>query len=104
MRPIRPLRGHLLVQQDKPKEKVGAIFVPQGSEEWPPLATVVRLGQPALDKSGNEISFAVVVGDRVLFKRRAATALSPDVRESAEWQDLIVLVEDDIVGVVTEES
>lgn len=106
-RNVIPPRGCVLVRQDAKQDQTKTgLHLPQGSETWPPYGTVVRLGSPARDKFGREIPFELTVGDRVLFARRAASALHPDSREGdSEFSDLLVLREDrDIIGIVTEDN
>lgn len=87
----------MLVRQDKVQEKAGSLFVPQGSEYYPPIGTVLAIG--AVD---HPPGFAV--GDRVYFKRQADSALVPDAREICmtheEWQDLVMLSIDNVLMVI----
>lgn len=102
---IAPIHDQILVKQDPPKEKIGMLYVPQGEEEYPPIATVLKVGPGKYDATGQRLPLDVKPGDRVLFKRRGMTALIPDSREGGreEWKDVLVLREDDILGVVEEE-
>lgn len=107
-RPPRPIHDQVLVRQDRPSERVGRaglIYAPQGEEHWPPFATVVAVGPGATDRFGERVPPGVAAGDRVLFKRRADTSLSPDSREGSTpgWEDLLMLRESDILGVVEPE-
>lgn len=97
---LRPIHDQILVQQDRPKEKLASgLYVPDTAERalQEDLATVVLVGPKVLE---------VNAGDRVLFKRRPCTALIPDEREGGpeEWKDLLMLRETDIIGVVTNEA
>ena len=88
---MRPIKDNVLVKQDAKENKVGSLFVPQGNEHYPNFGTVLAIGSKVVD---------VKVGDRVLFKRKPASALNPDSRESAEYVDLLMLPEDHILAIV----
>jgi co-chaperonin GroES (HSP10) len=94
----RPLQNRVLVKQDPPKDKIGSLYTPQGSEVYPEFGTVLAIGPKVVED--------IRVGDRVLFKRQADTALNPDAREgdAQGWKGLLMLREDAIIGIVTEES
>lgn len=47
---------------------------------------------------GTDPKISVAVGDRVTFKRRPASALWE--RAGDEWEDLLMLREEDIIGVI----
>lgn len=99
-----PIKDQVLVRQDPPKEKVGSgvLFAPQGSEEYPPMGTVLKVGPGKVGPGGGRIPLDVKPGDRVMFKRKPGSALVPDAREGDErgWKDLLVLTEDDILLVL----
>lgn len=106
-RRVRPIHDQILVKQDPPRAmtKSGLLHVPDGLETWPPIATVIEVGPGRRDAGGQRVEPDVQIGDRVLFKRRASTALEPDSREpDPEWPDLIMLEEADIIGVVCDEQ
>lgn len=96
---IRAIRDQVLVRQDRPAERLkSGLYVPDrcARELQDDFGTVEGVGPKVLD---------VRVGDRVLFRRRADTALIPDKREGGrpEWIDLLVLRESDIIGVVEDD-
>ena len=95
-RTVRPLKNKLIVQQDAPKTMLRGLHLPQGTRElYEDLGTVIAAGADVKD---------VVAGDRVLFKRRPGSALNPDSREGvSDLDNLLVLLEEDILGVVTDE-
>jgi co-chaperonin GroES (HSP10) len=97
---LRPIHDQILVRQDPVKEKLDSgLYLPDVASRalQEDLATVLTVGPGALE---------VQVGDRVLFKRRAGTALISDPREGGpeEWTDLLMLRETDIIGVVSDEA
>jgi chaperonin GroES len=104
---IRPINDCFYVQQDPVKDKIGSglLFAPQGSEEWPPIGTVIAVGPGRRDERGELVPLEVKVGDRVMFRRRASSALHPDSREVDERGlfGIVRLQEDDLVGIVEEE-
>ncbi len=104
-----PIRDQILVRQDPPNDRVGSglLYAPQGSEEWPPLGTVLRVGPGKWNREGTaRVAPEVKPGDRVLFKRKPDSALVPDTREGDPngWRDLVMLTEDYIIGIVEDES
>ena len=101
---IQPIQDFFFVKQDRIKDKIGSgiLFAPQGAEEWPPTGTVIACGPGRIDSSGEKIPLLVKVGDRILFKRRAASALFPDHRETDERGlfGIVRLQEADIMGII----
>ena len=107
-RSIRPIGSMVLVRQDPEQETTsGGLIMPQGvRDRWNNFATVLAVG-PGTTMPGGWLSQPDVnVGDRILFIRRAGTALIPDSREGGpeEFKDLLMLAESDIIGVVTPEK
>lgn len=93
---LRPIKDQVLVRQDAVPNKLhSGLYVPDACarELQEDFGVVLAVGPRVVD---------VRVGDRVLFQRRACTALIPDRRfpGPAEWKDLLMLRETDIVGVV----
>lgn len=85
------------MRQDPPREISQWIVAPNDMKDWPPTGTVVAVG--SLNKD-------VVVGDRVLFRRRPASALVQDDRnpdQQEHWKGLVRLHADDILGLVEDE-
>lgn len=90
---MRATGSKVIVRQDDPKKKIGALFVPQGKEEYPNIGVVVSVG-PKVQEN-------VRVGDRVLFKRSPESALAGGWgREGDEFHGLIALPEDCIMAVL----
>ena len=107
---VRPIGNGVLVRQDRPQEKVGReglIYAPQGSEDWPNIGTVIAVGPGKVNDHGVRVAMdeGLVPGARVMFQRKPSSALEPDPREGnkPEWKDLLVLTEDDILGIIVEE-
>lgn len=104
----RPFADQILVRQDPPIKKIGSglLVAPEGSEKWPPTATIVAVGPGIARADGMRVAMDpdLVPGTRVVIRRRAATALVPDGRAAhlspPEFKDLIMLREDDILMVI----
>lgn len=106
--PITPIKDQVIVRQDAPREKLDSgLYLPQGHRDlYEDFGTVLAVGPGRFTEGGHRIPMDVKVGDRVLFKRRPATALNRDSRETnpKEWENILVLKEDDILGVVEVDS
>lgn len=76
---------------------IGSLYVPSvADKEYPPLAEVLAVGSKVSVDCPQP-------GARVLFKRRPASALIQDNRDPdqpAEWENMLMLREEDILGVV----
>ncbi len=92
---IKPLGARVLVKRlDAEEVSAGGIVLPDSAKEKPQEAEVVSLGTGGKDENGNDISFTVKVGDKVLISKYGGT----DVKVNGE--DLLILSESDILGVV----
>ncbi len=113
-RTIRPIQDYFFLRQDPVKDRIGEglLYAPQGSEEWPPTGTVIAVGpgriSPPCPKcgvsAGERVPLEIKVGDRIMFKRRAGSALFPDHREIDERKlfGILRLQEIDIVAFLDE--
>ncbi len=88
---MRVLGKNVLVQQDAAESMRGSLFLPQGKEDYPNFGTVVNVGPGVVD---------VKAGDRVLFKRKPASAIWPEALAFEEGWGLLVLPDDHILAVV----
>lgn len=96
----RPLGNRLIVRQQEWQNKVGSLFIPDGAREGYENVAEIRAIGPRVDAS-----LDLKVGDRVMFKRKAGSALLPDPREvgaeeRAKLKDLLVLEDSDLIAVV----
>ena len=91
---MRVTGKRVMVRQDASENKVGALYVPQGSERYPNFGTVVSVGAEVAE---------IKAGDRVLFQRKPSTAVAPDARPGDEYYGILVLPEDHILAVVVED-
>jgi chaperonin GroES len=90
MRTIRPIKDRVLVRQDPAKEMTnGGLYLPDATRELNvDVGTVLAAGPDVK---------SVTVGDRVMFTRRPASHLG---EVSEEWQDLLMLRDEDMNGVL----
>ncbi len=93
---FRPLHDRVLARRIKQEEKsAGGIIIPDTAKEKPIEAEIISVGPGARDESGNVRSMDVKPNDRVLFAKWSGT----EVKINGE--DLLILKESDILGVVT---
>ncbi len=92
---LRPLHDRVLVRRIEADTKTaGGIIIPGTAQEKPMEGEIVAIGNGARDEAGKVIPLDVKTGDRVLFAKWAGT----EVKVGGE--DLIVMQEKDIMGVV----
>ena len=95
MASIKPLGQRVLVKRLEADEvSAGGIVLPDTAQEKPQEAEVVSLGTGGKDENGNDFSFSVSTGDKVLISKYGGT----DVK--VEGQDLLIISESDILGVI----
>lgn len=93
---IKPLGDRVLVRHLEEDEQVqGGIIIPDSAKEKPQEAEVVALGTGKKDESGKAVDFEVKVGDRVIVSKYGGTEVKLD------GQKLLLLREDDILGIVS---
>ncbi|MBK67238.1 MAG: co-chaperone GroES [Rickettsiales bacterium] len=92
---LRPLHDRVLVKRIEAETKTaGGILVPETAKEKPMEGEVMAVGNGGRDDAGKAIAMEVKEGDRVLFAKWAGT----EVKVNGE--DMIVMKESDIMGVV----
>ena len=92
---FRPLHDRVLVERVKEDSKTaGGIIIPDTAKEKPSEGVVVAVGPGARDDSGKVTALDVKKGDRVLFGKWGGTEVTID------GQDLLIMKESDIMGVV----
>ena len=91
---MKVLKKNVLIRQDPPSEMRGALYVPQGKEEYPNFGTVLDVGGEVED---------VKVGDRVIFQRKPGSAIYPEARKGDEYYGILVLPDEHILAVFDEE-
>ena len=94
---VRPLHDRVLVKRVEGEEKTkGGIIIPDTAKEKQSQGIVVAVGQGKRDDQGNRIPLDVKPDDRVIFGKYAGT----EVKVGAD--ELLILREDDIQGIVVE--
>ncbi|RLQ87267.1 co-chaperone GroES [Notoacmeibacter ruber] len=93
---FRPLHDRVVVKRVESEEKTaGGIIIPDTAKEKPQEGEVVAVGPGARDDSGKVNALDVKVGDRVLFGKWSGTEVK------LNGQDLLIMKESDIMGVVS---
>lgn len=93
---FRPLHDRVVVRRVDSEEKTsGGIIIPDTAKEKPSEGVVVSVGPGARDESGKVVALDVKEGDRVLFGKWSGTEVKLD------GQDLLIMKESDIMGVIT---
>jgi chaperonin GroES len=92
---FRPLQDRVLVRRIEEEEKSrGGIIIPDTAREKPMEGEVLAAGPGARGEDGKLHPLDVKVGDRVLFGKWAGTEIK------IGGEDLVVMKESDIMGVV----
>ena len=92
---FRPLHDRVVVRRIEGEEKTkGGIIIPDTAKEKPQEGEIVAVGSGARDESGQVVALDVKAGDRVLFGKWSGTEVKID------GQDLIIMKESDIMGVI----
>jgi chaperonin GroES len=92
---IKPLGARVLVQRTEEEEtSAGGIIIPDSAKEKPQEAKVVALGTGGKDEHGNDFSFSVKKGDKVLISKYGGT----DVKDGGK--DYLIISESDILGII----
>ena len=92
---IRPLQDRVILKRVKEEEKTkGGIIIPETAKEKPQEGEVIAVGPGARDEAGKLVALDVKKGDRVLFGKWSGTEVKID------GQDLLIMKESDIMGVV----
>jgi len=92
---FRPLHDRVVVRRLDSEEKTkGGIIIPETAKEKPQEGEVIAVGSGARDEAGKLVALDVTKGDRVLFGKWSGTEVKID------GQDLLIMKESDIMGVV----
>jgi chaperonin GroES len=90
-----PLGDRVLVRRVEEEERTkGGIIIPDTAKEKPQEGEVLAVGPGARNEDGERIPLDVKVGDRILFGKWSGTEVKID------GEDLIIMKESDILGVV----
>ncbi|HXN87110.1 MAG TPA: co-chaperone GroES [Candidatus Binataceae bacterium] len=94
---LRPLGDRILVKRIKEEEKTkGGIIIPDTAKEKPQEGKVMAVGKGKVAEDGKLITPEVKAGDKILFGKYSGSEIK------LEGDDLIVLREDDILGIITD--
>jgi chaperonin GroES len=92
---FRPLHDRVVVRRIEADEKTaGGIIIPDTAKEKPSQGEVIAVGPGGRDETGKLIPIDVKSGDRVLFGKWSGTEVKID------GEDLLILKESDILGIV----
>ena len=92
---FRPLHDRVVVRRvDSEEKSAGGIIIPDTAKEKPSEGIVVSVGPGARDESGKVVPLDVKEGDRILFGKWSGTEVK------LNGQDLLIMKESDIMGVV----
>ena len=96
---FKPLHDRVLVRRIESEEKTaGGLIIPDSAKEKPSEGEIVAIGEGARKDSGELIPMAVSPGDRILFGKWSGT----EVKVNGE--DLLIMKESDILGIITDEA
>ena len=96
---FRPLHDRIVVRRvDSESKTAGGIIIPDTAKEKPSQGEVIAVGPGGRDESGKLIPIDIQVGDRVLFGKWSGTEVKID------GQELLIMKESDIMGVLTDTS
>ena len=92
---FRPLGDRVLVKRVEEEEKTkGGIIIPDTAKEKPQEGEVLAVGAGTISEKGDVRPLDVKAGDRILFGKWSGTEVKID------GQDLLIMKESDILGVV----
>ena len=93
---FRPLHDRVLVRRVTAEEKTrGGIIIPDTAKEKPQEGEVISVGSGTLNDKGELRALDVKAGDRILFGKWSGTEVK------LEGQDLIIMKESDVLGIVS---
>ena len=92
---VVPLADRVVVKALEDTETMrGGLFIPDTAKEKPIQGEVIGVGPGGRDEAGKLVALAVRKGDRVLFGKWSGTEVKID------GQDLLIMKESDILGVI----
>lgn len=92
---IRPLHDRVVIKRlDEERTSAGGIVIPDSATEKPIRGTVMAIGAGKMLTDGKVVPLAVKKGDTVVFGKYSGTEIKVD------GQELIVMREEDIMGVI----
>ena len=93
---IRPLHDRVIVRRvEEERTSAGGIVIPDSATEKPQQGEVIAVGNGKILENGEVRPLDVKVGDKILFSKYGGTEIK------VEGEELLVMREDDITGVIT---
>jgi chaperonin GroES len=93
---FKPLHDRVLVKRIEQETKTSSgIIIPDSAQEKPMEGEIMAVGTGTRDEKGQLTSLDVKVGDRVVFGKWSGTEIKID------GQDLLIMKESDIFGIVS---
>ena len=93
---ITPLHDRVVVKRLEEEHKsAGGIVIPDNAAEKPDQGEVMAVGKGKILEDGKVRALDVKVGDRILFGKYSGSTFK------LEGDELLVMREDDIMGVIT---
>lgn len=93
---IKPLGNQVVIQRHKSEESVGGIYLPESAKKESKMGTVVAVGPGKKNTKGELEVSQLKVGDEVLFQTFSGVEM-----ESDQGEELLILSEDDILGIIS---
>ena len=92
---FRPLHDRVVVKRiDAEAKSAGGIIIPDTVKEKPQEGEVIAVGPGIRDEAGKQVALDVKPGDRIIFGKWSGTEVK------IEGEDLLIMKESDIMGVV----
>ena len=92
---VKPLNDRVLVKRmEEVQVTKGGILIPDTAKEKPIEGKVIAVGPGKMSEQGQRMALQLKEGDRVLFGKYAGTEIK------LEGEDLLIMREDDILGVI----
>ena len=92
---LRPLHDRVIIKRlEEERKTASGIVIPDTAAEKPDQGEVIAVGKGKILEDGKVVPLDVKVGDRILFGKYSGTTVK------VEGDELLVMREDDIMGVV----
>ena len=92
---IRPLHDRVIVKRiEEERKSAGGIVIPDTAAEKPDQGEVMAVGKGKTNDDGTVVPVDLKIGDRVLFGKYSGQTVT------LKGEELLVMKEDDIMGVI----
>ena len=93
---VKPLQDRVLIERLEEETKTaGGIIIPDNNKEKPAQGKVLAVGSGYRNQDGSSRALEVKAGDTVIFGKYSGTEVK------VEGKDLLIMREDDILGVMS---